>query len=235
MNEFIVWLTDNFLYFFLAAGTVFNICWLMHFRDELGISSVKVVIISILHTLYGVLTVKAFAIVESGFNSDSVGNMSLFGGVAFMPLGYLLVSIFTKQKPAKVFDIFTICLMFTLMCARINCIISGCCGGRLIPGTEFHYPTRELEIAFYIVFLVVLGRKVLNKEGKGTIYPIYMIAYGVFRFIEEWFRTSSGMYMFHKAHIWALLSLIIGLSIYLELKTRQSKTNRAKREGAKYV
>ena len=62
-----------------------------------------------------------------------------------------------------------------------------------------------------------------------------MIAYGIFRFIEEWFRTSSGMYMFHKAHIWALLSLIIGLSIYFEIRTKQNKTRRKNKEGTKHV
>lgn len=235
MSEIISWLTEHSLWFLLAAGTVFCICWLMHFRDELEISPIKVVLFSILHTLYGVLTVKVFAVIETGFDMDSAGSMSLFGAVAFMPAGYFLVSAVTKKKPSKVFDIFTICLLFTLMCARINCIISGCCTGRLIAGTQFHYPTREIEIAFYIVMLVALGRKVLNREGKGAIYPIYMIAYGIFRFIEEWFRTSSDMYMFHKAHIWALLSLIIGLSIYFEIRTKQNKTRRKNKEGTKHV
>lgn len=234
MSEIIGWITEHLLWVLLAIGTAFSICWLMHFRDELEISRIKVVLISILHTLYGVLTVKLFALIETGFDPDSVGNMSLFGAVAFMPAGYFLVSAVTKKKPSKVFDIFTICLLFTLMCARIGCIIRGCCEGRFIAGTEFRYPTREIEIVFYIVMLAVLGRKVLNKEGKGTIYPIYMIAYGIFRFIEEWFRTSSNMYMFHKAHIWALLSLSIGLSIYFELSTKQSRKERIDKGGSKH-
>ena len=71
MSEIISWLTEHSLWFLLAAGTVFSICWLMHFRDELEISPVKVVLFSILHTLYGVLTVKVFAVIETGFDMDS--------------------------------------------------------------------------------------------------------------------------------------------------------------------
>ena len=81
--------------------------------------------ISICHTLYGVLTVTVFAFLETGFDSNSLGNMSLFGGVFFMPLAYWLGAKLSKRKMADVFDIFTICMIFTLMCARINCIIAG--------------------------------------------------------------------------------------------------------------
>ena len=73
-----------------------------------------------------------------------------------MPAAYWLGAKLTKRPYCKVCDVFTPCMLFTLMCARVNCIVAGCCSGLVIPGTHFHFPTRELEILYYIVMLILL-------------------------------------------------------------------------------
>ena len=212
------WLQTNSLYLLLTAGTIFNVFWLYRMRRQLQMKWYAVLIFSVLHTAIGVCSVKVFAFLESG----NIGNMSLFGGVFFMPLYYFLFAKLTKRKVADVFDVFTVCIIFTLMCARINCIISGCCSGLLIKGTTLYWPTRELEIVFYVVLLIWLGGRILKTKAPGTAYPLYMIAYGVFRFIIEWFRQSSYSGI-HPAHIWSLISLALGLSIYFEFTAKKNK------------
>ena len=169
-----------------------------------------------------------FAFAESGFNPDSLGNMSIFGGVFLMPIAYFLGAKLFKRKPGEVFDIFLICMMFTLMCARINCIISGCCKGCLIFGSETaRWPTRELEVVFYIVLLIIFGRRVKRNESHGELYPAYMFLYGIFRFITEFFRVSErSAGIFHLSHLWALISFGLGVSLYYELKSKNKKTRR---------
>lgn len=212
------WLQTNSLYLLLTAGTIFNVFWLYRMRRQLQMKWYAVLIFSVLHTAIGVCSVKVFAFLESG----NIGNMSLFGGVFFMPLYYFLFAKLTKRKVADVFDVFTVCIIFTLMCARINCLISGCCFGLPIKGTTLYWPTRELEIAFYVVLLIWLGGRILKTKAPGTAYPLYMIAYGVFRFIIEWFRQSSYSGI-HPAHIWSLISLTLGLSIYFEFTAKKNK------------
>ena len=222
------WLQDNALYLLLALGTIFNIFWLFNFRDRLKMKWWAVLLISVLHTVYGVLTVMLFAFAESGFNPDSLGNMSIFGGVFLMPIAYFLGAKLFKRKPGEVFDIFLICMMFTLMCARINCIISGCCKGCLIFGSETaRWPTRELEVVFYIVLLIIFGRRVKRNESRGELYPAYMFLYGIFRFITEFFRVSErSAGIFHLSHLWALIAFGLGVSIYYELQSKNKKTRR---------
>ena len=212
------WLQTNSLYLLLTAGTIFNVFWLYRMRRQLQMKWYAVLIFSVLHTAIGVCSVKVFGFLES----CNIGNMSLFGGVFFMPLYYFLFAKLTKRKVADVFDVFTVCIIFTLMCARINCIISGCCSGLLIKGTTLYWPTRELEIVFYVVLLIWLGGRILKTKAPGTAYPLYMIAYGVFRFIIEWFRQSSYSGI-HPAHIWSLISLALGLSIYFEFTAKKNK------------
>lgn len=222
--ELFTWLTDHALILLLGCGTLFNVYWLHRCRERLHLRWLSVLLLSVLHTVLGVLSVKVFALFETG----NFSNMSLFGGVFFMPLFYWGVAKLAKQKAADVFDVFTVCLVFTLMCARLNCIISGCCLGAHIPIeglTHLRFPTRELELLFYVILLSQLWRKVLSGSARGMIYPIYMISYGIFRFVTETLRFSDRTdSILHVSHLWALLSLGIGISIYGELQKKEKKT-----------
>lgn len=220
----LTWLSDHALMLLLGCGTLFNVYWLHRCRERLHLRWLSVLLLSVLHTVLGVLSVKVFALFETG----NFSNMSLFGGVFFMPLFYWGVAKLAKQKTADVFDVFTICLVFTLMCARLNCMISGCCLGAHIPIeglTHLRFPTRELELLFYVLLLSRLWRKVLSGSARGMIYPIYMISYGIFRFVTETLRFSDRTdSILHISHLWALLSLGIGMSIYGELRKKEKKT-----------
>lgn len=228
MSMIVDWLSSHSLLLLLSAGTLFSFLWIMQFRERLAMRWYAALPIAIVHTLVGVVCVKAFAFMETGFNPDSLGNMSLFGGVFFMPLIYLAGAKLTKRKAADVCDVFTGCMIITVMCARVNCILTGCCGGWLLPGAEtLRWPTREAELLFYIILLVMLGRRILKNKTNGTAYPIYMIAYGIFRFIIEWFRlANSPLGFIHMGHIWALASLLLGYSIYAEQTMKKKSVRR---------
>ena len=210
------WTKDYSLSALLLLGTIFNIFWLYRMRRQLQMKWYAILILSVLHTVIGVCSVKAFAFLESG----DIGNMSLFGAVFFMPAAYWLGAKLSKRPYGKVCDVFTPCMLFTLMCARINCIVSGCCAGLAIPGTHVHFPTRELEILYYIVMLILLIPRVKKSKNPGSIYPLYMASYGAFRFIDEFFRTSSTGMLFHLSHVWAAIAFAAGLSIYIEINAR---------------
>ena len=223
MNEILSWGKEHALFLLLFFATAVCCVWLSMVRKRLKMPLYAVFPVAVLHTLIGVLSVKIFAFLETGFNPDSLGNISLFGGVFFMPLVYWAGAKLTKRNLGLVCDLFTPCMVFTVMCARINCIISGCCTGLRIPGTQLRFPTRELEVLYYIVMLILVIPKVRKREQAGGIYPLYMASYGAFRFVIEFFRTSSSGTLFHLAHVWAAAAFAAGLSIYIEIKTRNQK------------
>ena len=129
------------------------------------------------------------------------GAMSLFGGVFFMPLTYILGAKLFKRPLGEVADVFTPVMVATLMCARINCILSGCCMGLPIPGVNgVRFPTREAELIFYLVLLILLCPKIWRGRTGGRAYPVYVMAYGVFRFIVEFFRDQNTTSLFHLRH-----------------------------------
>lgn len=218
------WLHAHALLLMLLLGTLFTMCWLLLLRKRLDMSWYAAIPLSILHTIYGVFCVKIFAFAESGFSKNDFSSMSLFGAVFLMPAAYWLGAKLFRRKPEKVFDIFTVCVVFTLLCARCNCLVAGCCQGRLIGDSGLRWPTREAEIVFYLLFLGLTVPRVWKQRTRGELYPLYMIAYGSFRFFIEFFREATVSSVFHISHIWAAISLALGIFIYLAQRHRKSQT-----------
>ena len=222
----------------LLLGTAFTFVWTMLNRDKLRYKWYAAAPLALLHTVVGVGCVMAFAKLENIGRGSADGAFSLFGAIFFLPLFYYLLAKLTKRKTADVFDVFTVSMVFTLLCARVNCLFAGCCQGKCIHGvTGPQWPTRELEIAFYVVILTFLILWILKKKNYGELFPLYMVSYGIFRFVIEFFRISlddqisyqtSGKYsnnIFHLSHLWAILSVCIGLSIYYEVRKKHSKNH----------
>ena len=145
----------------LSAATIVCFLWLFIFnRERLHAKWWELIIIAVLHTIIGVGTVKLFAILESGGDFSNDG-MSLYGGLFFMPLTYLIYAKAKKLPVFEVFDIFAVCLAITYFFARFNCIHSGCCLGKIYDKVHgARYPTREIEIAFFAI--AAIGGGLLN-------------------------------------------------------------------------
>lgn len=215
------WITEIPLIPLLVIASFFTYFWLLKFKESLKIGKVKSLGLSLAHVAIGLCAVSLFAFLEdpAGY---TLGTQSLFGAVFFMPIAYWLWARLTKRDYKTVFDIFTVCLVFTLLCARINCMLSGCCMGDLIPGLDgLRWPTRELELLYYIVLLIVIIPRVLGDRNRGEMYPLYMMSYGAFRFVDELFRVGNGI--LHISHLWAALSLIIGAGIWLEMRSNEKR------------
>lgn len=207
---------SNLLYILLLVASVFGYFWIYQNRKRLQIKDATAALLALLHTMIGVFCVTIFAFIESG----EFGGRSLFGGILFMPCVYYLYARLAKKNIAAVFDSAAVLMVFTLFCARIACFPGHCCLGALIPGSDgLRWPTREAELLFYVVLLVLLGKISGKKQHYGTLYPLLMVSYGAFRFIVEWFReTESPILFFHISHIWCVVSVAVGLTVYIKIR-----------------
>ena len=157
---------------------------------------------------------------------------SLFG-VFYLCVPVLILILHVMKISVKDgLDVFTLCAVPGFFLARFRCLLADCCGGRAIFATQWRWPTRESELIFYAVIFVILWRMAKKNEIPGQLFPLFAMCYGVFRFINEWFRTTNHISTsLHIAHLWALLCAIIGASIYFELKAKRSQ---AQRTGVKH-
>lgn len=214
----------------LSVSTFLSWFWMLYFRKRLSVNGLTVFLLSVLHTFLGVASVKIFAFLEG-----TPGGMSLYGAIFFMPLIYALGAKLSKRKMSEVFDIFTPCIIFAMLMARFNCLRGGCCLGTLIPGTDgLRWPTRETEIVFYIILGFFLGRAILKNKTRGRAYPIYMMCYGVFRFIIEFFRENAELWgVFHISHIWSVISAAVGTAAFIVINKKLKTKNHIREQEKK--
>lgn len=224
MIEFIK--TWHFLIIMLTSASILVYIWLYLNRNKLNAKWWEILIVTVLCILIGTLFTKLFAIIEVGFDVNEAGNMSMYGVVFFMPIFFVIYGIIKKLKFKVIFDVFCIPEIITLFFARMNCLHSGCCYGKIITD-GLRYPTRELELIFYAIFLLIMSPKVYKGISNGHTYPIFMISYGVTRFILESFREADTTAFMHRAHYWSIISFVVGASIlaYQIIKARRAKTN----------
>lgn len=210
----------------LLIASIFNFAWLYLNKKELKMNNIFLIILfALAHTILGIIFVLVFAYLESGFNKEAIGNISLFGGVFFMPLIYSLYALIRKIKISKAFDTFTVSLISALFCARINCLVSGCCKGIYLFNSNFRFPYRELELIYYLIFIILFAKDIYKGKSSGLVYPIYMASYGTFRFVLEFLRESDSSNVFHIAHIWSLISIVIGFGLIVYVKYFRGKQN----------
>ncbi|MBR3356623.1 MAG: prolipoprotein diacylglyceryl transferase [Solobacterium sp.] len=168
-----------------------------------------------------VISVLLFASFEKAVSGRgfSIGAVSTYGVYLFAPC--LLYAVY-RQDRRCIFDSYAVYVIPSQFLQRIRCLMNGCCGGTPIGSTGLHWPVREAELLFYAVMLFVL-MKTFRKNGgfTGELFPVLMMSYGVFRFAEEFFR--EGNTLFHLAHLWSLISVLIGYSIYIEIRKHKKQ------------
>lgn len=155
---------------------------------------------------------------------------SIVGGLIF---GFLAAEI---AKPLLGYthppnDRFAAILPFSVAIGRIGCVLQGCCAGLphegLLSMTDARgvarHPTQLFEAAFHIAFgiaaIVVVRRGLL----QGRVFAVYLMAYGVFRFLTEFIRVTPRVldgYSVYQA--WCLVMIALG-AISFAMRSRREE------------
>lgn len=211
----------------LVCGIVIGVWIIWKRRERVGQNALwEAILTGVFFTACSFGAALLFADFESLLRGGSTagGAVSTYGVYFLAALAVFVCAKLTRQNARGYLDLFALYAIPSLFLMRCNCILSGCCTGKNIFGTQIHWPTRESELVFFVVFFLVLLRLERKNEVPGQLFPILMVSYGCFRFINEWFRTGDELvWKLHLAHIWSIICIGIGLSIWLELKSRAAR------------
>ncbi len=138
---------------------------------------------------------------EAGFNIGSgmtfIGG--LIGGIACFMLGYFIFRKHYKTRLYQVVSIAPPCILIAHAFGRIGCFFAGCCYGKPTEsflGVKFPHlaesvhPTQLYEAAFLFILYAVCSYLYLKKDFKHNL-SLYLIAYGIFRFLIEYLRGDE--------------------------------------------
>ena len=210
------WILNHLTYIMVALGLAIGFPVLKYLRLPESESNGKLFVHCVLFSFASVAAVLLFAALEKWLfeGQFSFGAVSTYGVYLISPL---ILFPFVKKNRSGLFDAYAVYALPSLFLQRIRCLMSGCCAGKPFFGTTWNWPTREAELVFYAVVLFVFVREIQsNKIRAGTLFPILMMCYSVFRFAEEWVREGKGI--IHPAHIWSVIVFVLGFSIYVEMK-----------------
>lgn len=150
----------------------------------------------------------------------------LLGAYLMVELGKWWMAIHVRTG-----DTFALPLACALVVGRWGCFCNGCCYGTptdLPWGRDFgdgllRHPTQAYESLFHLGMACVLGFSLREGWLRGHHLQIYLIAYGVYRFLTEFIRpepVSAGGLTFYQ---WVSLILIAAMVGQWWIQYREEK------------
>lgn len=163
------------------------------------------------------------------------GGFVFYGGMLF-GLALTVLYFYKKQIPRENINIFIPGLALGHAIGRIGCFLAGCCYGK---ETEFflsiylhghnRHPVQLYEslllLILGIVFYFKLAKKFKNNIPSISIWPDYLIGYGVIRFMMEMLRGDKirGIILGDLSTSQLISTLIILSAVVFKYFTKKSK------------
>ncbi|OGG93130.1 MAG: prolipoprotein diacylglyceryl transferase [Candidatus Lambdaproteobacteria bacterium RIFOXYD2_FULL_50_16] len=176
------------------------------------------------------------------------GGLAIHGGLVTGPLTLFLVCHFRKYPFGRISDLFAPTLLLAQALGRVGNFMNGDAHGiptDLAWGVVFPYGPAAHEfpgiplhpVMFYEAILDVLGFALLYSIRKkhfrpGFISALYVVIYGVIRFVASFFRADDLYFMGLRApHVVSILGIIGALAVILVLRLfEQEKAPAPKKE-----
>ncbi len=202
---------------FILIGTVLMAVLMMIQRRLYRLRVWQALLFTVLLTAVGVAGVRLLAILEGWRNllaGNLPGGMSLFGAIFLIPILMPFVGFMFRLRAGQTLDLCAPCVagMFGVM--RINCWITGCCGGRVVHymGRDFVPPVQLIDGGWNFYLMIVLMIFNMKRQKEGIAYAMLMTGYSVMRFIIEFYRDTEKTW-FHMSHgqVFSLFCIVIGL------------------------
>jgi phosphatidylglycerol:prolipoprotein diacylglycerol transferase len=143
---------------------------------------------------------------------------------------YLAVELMklALRIPVKTGDTFALPLALALAVGRWGCFFNGCCFGTptdLWLGVDFgdgirRHPTQVYESVFHLVLAGCVVWLMARGYLRNQLLKLYLIAYGVFRFLTEWIRPEPVWVLGLTFYQVVCAILIVGLVIQWLLDAR---------------
>ena len=153
----------------------------------------------------------------------------LFGGVITFILMYRFYYLRSNEPMFKeILCIAPACISLGHAFGRIGCFLSGCCYGIethtsldvYFPVHNHSYlPTQLIEMTFLFLLAGVLAFLAFKKVTRYT-FIVYMLSYGTFRFIIEFFRGDERgqLMVLSPSQYWCILLVVGTILLYFLLK-----------------
>ncbi len=131
-----------------------------------------------------------------GWHTVIASGRSLVGGVLFGHLASELTRpLIGYTAPPN--DRLAVALCVGVAAGRVGCTSAGCCLGvpgdfpfALVTDGVARFPAAPLELVFHLLLAAVLFLLERRRVLFGRLFSLYLVVYGVFRFVTEFWRVT---------------------------------------------
>jgi phosphatidylglycerol:prolipoprotein diacylglycerol transferase len=162
------------------------------------------------------------------------GGLVFYGGFI---LAFLASVIFVKINKVSALDTADLLAPFIALghsIGRIGCFLNGCCYGKQtsafigvrFPHTDVNvWPTQPISSLGLLIIFFVLFYLQRKRRFKGEIIFLYIISYGIFRFLEDFLRGDliPLFYIFTATQLISAGFIIIGIAGLLSFSRWQKR------------
>ena len=144
-------------------------------------------------------------IIDEGTGATFYGG--LIGGAAVFLAIYFIGGHFKFKDNSHLGAFFPVancaaaCIALAHSIGRLGCLFAGCCHGRrteawygiMMHGTDGYHkyiPTQLMEAAFLLLLFGLLTAQLLSKKKNACNLSLYLVLYGVWRFLIEYLRAD---------------------------------------------
>lgn len=216
-------LTISTYYSMMFLGFVLMQVLMVKRKSLYHLNTVQAVLFAVCVMCSGLAGCKVLYIFENWGDPITVGGFSFFGAVFLVPLLMMLFGLLFRLRPGQSVSASAPCVCAMIGTIRVGCFLNGCCGG-WTTATGFTWPTQAIEsIGDFIILFVLLHKE---EKGETCIYPLFMLYYGILRFLVEFLRDTSKDWMGMSHGQWfALISIAFAL---VQLYVRRNRIGQAK-------
>lgn len=184
----------------------------------------KMPLLAVLLTIAGTSGAYLWFFIENHW----IGGTSFYGAIFVVPVVFLFVAALLREPYSHIMDLCAPaeCVMLAIM--KTQCLLEGCCGGRFLwitaTGSAVYFPSQIVELVNALVIFTVLMMLAYKKPKRGDLFPLYMVIYGVTRFILNLFRGAQSNFFLGMSpgNVWSLLSIAIGAAWLLLYRRRSA-------------
>ena len=188
-------------------------------------------------TVLEILIISYFQYNAGGIFNAALGNLldtgaNYFGLLFSVPFLVFAVCLLLKIDPLAQMDLVTPAYPLALVFVKIACYFTGCCRGFAWEhgfynpvSRQIEFPSQLLESAVaLLLFIFLLCTK--KKMKKGTVFPIYLMAYSGLRFFTEFTRWEPSVFLGLKTYqLLCLAGVLIGAIGYLAVRKYSAKAS----------
>lgn len=164
------------------------------------------------------------------------GGLTFYGGLLAALLGGYFYCAYRKISILRLLDFVAPFIALGYAITRIGCFLNGCCYGQVttlpwglvFPAVDSfpRHPTQLYASALTLLIFFLLRYLRKYKTFDGFIFAFFLIFYGIYRFIVEFFRVSlPTVWLLTPAQVTALLFILAGAGMLYAFKYKLDRSD----------